>query len=126
MGLFVSGVQEKLVDKLTLLNRQSRVIANNIANTNVPSYTAKRIDFSKVLRKEQMRLELSRTNPRHRSGLKESKSLNDVPVRDTFQPVELDEEIVRMTKTSMEYQAMLQILKSRFDLFSRIISGRVE
>lgn len=125
MGAFVRGVQSELVNRMTLLSRQSRVISNNIANANVPSYTAKRVDFSSILKDEQMKLKLRRTHFNHLPSRKGSGDIN-APVRDSGRPVELDEEIVRMTENSMEYQAMVTLLQNRFDLFSKIISERVE
>ncbi len=126
MGMFVKGVQSDLVDRLTLLAKSQKVIANNIANANVASYTAKRVDFSKVLKQENMQLELKRTNERHLSSKKGGGLAKSVEIKDTHQPVELDEEIVKMTETSMEYQAIVELLGNRFDLFNKIISGRVE
>ncbi len=125
MGAFVRGIESKLVDRMGLLRQASRVISNNIANANVPSYTARRVDFSSILKGEQMKLELRRTHPGHISA-RSTNGKKDAPVRDTGRPVELDEEIVRMTENSMEYQTMVELLRTRFDLFSKIISERVD
>ncbi len=125
MGIFVRGIESKLVDRMGLLRQASRVISNNIANVNVPSYTAKRLDFPSILKGEQMKLELRRTHPGHIA----SRPVNirqGASLRDTGRPVELDEEVVRMTENSMEYQTMVELLRNRFDLFSKIISERVD
>lgn len=126
MGMFVGRTESAVVDRMTVLSKEIKVLANNIANVNVPGYTAKRVDFAKVLEREQMRLELERTDPRHLPGLRVSPSVEHVPVRDTGRPVELDEELVKITEDSMDYQSMVQLLKSRFDLFESIIKGRAE
>ncbi len=126
MGMFVGKTESAVVDRMTVLSREIKVLANNIANVNVPGYTAKRVDFAKVLEKEQMRLELERTNPRHIPARISSPGLEKIPIKDTGRPVELDEELVKITEDSMDYQSMVQLLRSRFDLFESIIRGRPE
>ncbi len=126
MSVFVGRVESKLVDRMGVLQAESRVIANNIANANVNTYTAKRVDFSRLIEEEYMRLNLVTTHPRHISGKNHIDQGNQVPILDTGRKVELDEEIVRMTENALDYQTMVRLLKSRFDLFANIISERVE
>ena len=125
MGVFIGRIENKLVDRMSALADESRVLANNIANANVPSYTAKRINFKEILGQENMKLNLTRTNPRHLSSKLKSND-QKIPIMDTGKPVELDEEILKMTQNSLEYQTMVKLLSERFRLYSSIISERVE
>ena len=124
MGAFIGKVENKLVDRMSALAAESRVLANNIANANVPSYTAKRVNFKEILSQENMKLNLTRTNSRHLSSKLNSKS--EIAIVDTRKPVELDEEILKMTQNSLEYQSIVKLLSNRFKLYSSIISERVE
>ncbi len=124
MGVFIGRIENKLVDRMSALADESRVLANNIANANVPSYTAKRVNFKEILGQENMKLNLTRTNSRHLSSKLNSKS--EIPIVDTKKPVELDEEILKMTQNSLEYQSIVKLLSNRFKLYSSIISERVE
>ncbi len=124
MGIFIGKTENLLLRRLGLLAGELKASANNIANANVPSYTAKRVDFSTILRQEKTKLSLSRTNPRHISN--ENIPQPEIKIIDTKKPVEIDQEILNMTRVSLDYQTMIKLLSNRFRLYSSIISERVE
>ncbi len=127
MGYFVQGASNKLAEAMDRLSLESKVRANNIANANTPGYKAKEADFSEILEQEQGRhIELAKTNARHIDGnLHDNVDLGKY-VKDTDKPVEIDEEIIKMTEANMSYQTMVHMLANRFQLYSSIIRGRVD
>ncbi len=127
MGYFMQGVNSKIAEAMDLRSLESKVRANNIANANTPGYKAKEVDFARILRQEKDKhIVLKKTDPRHMDGVSSLPEDINEAVRETNRPVEIDEEIVKMTEANMAYQTMTHLLANRFQLFSSIIRGRVD
>ncbi len=126
MGIFIRDTESDLVTKISALAERTKVLASNIANANTPGYTAKEVDFSEIFSQEKMKLDLAKTHPGHISSKEKVDTQGRVLIKDTYSPVQLDEQILEITKTSMEYQGLLRLLSERFGLYKSIIQERVE
>jgi len=111
------------------------LIASNIANADTPYYNPKDIRFEDALRSEidnkpKNRLELAKTSPMHL----EPKEFDDAgkPVvfyrdghlkRNDGNSVDIDVETTEMAKNGIMYNAEIQAVKKRVELFKVVIDS---
>lgn len=119
-----------LAKVLDLRSQRHSLISSNIANADTPGYRAGKIQFEDELNKmmpSHNKLQLTRTSEQHlpRTGLEH---LQPEVVHDsgTVQrvdgnTVDLDKEIVDMSKNQLMYGAMSQILRKKFDGLTAVI-----
>ncbi len=93
-----------------------RVISQNIANLNTPRYQTKEVRFDDLL----ARLENGQTNEEAAFGVQNAEGLSN---RADGNNVDLDNEIGKLKKNAVAYQAMVQILGSKIGLMNRAING---
>ena len=97
---------------MSYLNSRQDVLSQNVANANTPGYKAKdlkEIDFAEMLTPSASGLSV--TDPRHISGVTGSAGGNfgsevspTYEVTPTGNQVVLEEEVMKISKTTMEYQ----------------------
>lgn len=132
MELFSSQVFEGLKKGLDAEALRQRVIANNIANVNTPSFKKSTIKFESLLKKALGResIKLITTDPRHYGGtpllteLKPEVKVNRATsMREDGNNVDIDEEMTNLAANSIEYQATAKELSERISLLRYVITG---
>jgi flagellar basal-body rod protein FlgB len=114
------------VRMIDMLSRQldekmarNRLIASNVANIDTPGFKAKDISFETALKSSQAQLQLRLTAPEHMPGslagtgqVVESKT----PGRPDGNNVDLDEEMLKLSKNNIEYNTAVQFMTKRMTM----------
>lgn len=110
-------------DRLSLNSLNQSVISGNLANLNTPGYTAKELSFDSVLRQslEDHVLDMVRTNEKHSSPDNPVTAMKEPETVETG-PVDLDHEMVRLSRNSIEYQYIVTMLNKRFTMLLQAIN----
>ena len=121
----VFGIHESA---LKLRARRLNVIAENIANTDTPSYKARDVDFKSVMRSTQAGI--NKMDMTHRSHINASRSSKDGMVyRNPLNPsadgntVELSVQQSEFGKESARYTATMQFIENRIGGVRRALRG---
>lgn len=131
MDIFASpiiNVMQKGLDASTL---RQRVIANNVANINTPGFKKSYVSFEDQL---QAALKssggpLKGTHPLHletsNGDMKpQVKQVKDTTMRYDGNNVDVDEEMVNLAATTIQYDVIAQGLIDRFNVLGIVIGGR--
>lgn len=120
-------------DALRLRARRANVIASNIANADVPGYKARDLDFKNILAsvrgQSSMSLKLMSTDEQHIDAGTNPASA-DLLYRIPDQPsldgntVESQKENALFAQNTLQYQASLQFLSSKFRSLRLAIKGQ--
>jgi flagellar basal-body rod protein FlgB len=118
------GVFEKTVrlieDRLSLNTRRQELVASNIANIDTPGYVAKDVSFEEVLKQAmEPKLQLVASHPQHIKNPEPSEALEKEVKRVTVEmtgPVDLEEEMAKLTRNNLEYQFLVTMLNKKFAL----------
>ena len=97
---------------------RGELIASNIANVDTPGYKSEDLQFGKVLSSEMESINLKKTHPKHiddnPSGLQTGQIVeNPNPVRPDGNNVDIHQEILKLTKNSLEYNGRVALLARR-------------
>ena len=123
------GIHEQA---LYLRAHRAEVLGNNLANVDTPNFKARDVDFSTLLDQASVQQSASqpwRTNPRHLT-LAANDSEGDLLYRTPSQPsidgntVEEHQEMARFAKNSMDFEASLYFLNSKFKGLQTAINGQ--
>ena len=135
------GVHEQA---LYLRSRRAEVLGNNLANVDTPNFKARDVDFSSLLEQAKQQsqgnvstarsLELAASNPartdaRHMSFTPDGGD-GDLLYTEPSQPsidgntVEEHQEMARFAKNSMDFEASLYFLNSKFKGLQTAINGQ--
>ena len=122
-GAFTDGAMRLLEKTMDWRARNQEVIAGNIANLDTPNYNRKEMDFDKILSSYTQgnikEVGLTTTSQGHLPGA----DPNLAHVEDTWEEVDLDKEMVRMSENYLSYQASTQMLIKKLDTFRAVIDG---
>lgn len=92
---------------------RSRVIANNIANTNTPNYKRKYVDFENALK-----------NSMGKDVKPEIKTDLLSKVRRDGNNIDLENEKVNQAATTLEYNALITLTNIKISMSRNVITGR--
>lgn len=114
-------VTRLLAHSLNLRSRRQEVIAGNIANLDTPGYTARELPFKEVLKAYASGggpLSLAKTHPGHltpplAAGLVENRG----------EPVDLDQEMVRLSENLFQFQSAVQLLNRKLEGLRTVVEG---
>jgi flagellar basal-body rod protein FlgB len=115
-------IKQALVKQLDASNLQQKVIANNIANINTPNFKKSKVSFEGELQKALSLQEgkLLTTHPKHIPTQKainniqpETVTIDNTYMRAGGNNVDLEEEMVNLSKSIMEFRAAAQMLSMR-------------
>lgn len=117
---------EALRRQMTLAAAKQVVSAGNLANVDTPAFKARQVDFSTAL-DDKLNVRLSTTDPRH---MQPSDTLNGLPTREVEglqarrdgNTVQIDRELLEMTRASGEFQRAQTALAAKFRLVRYAIS----
>ncbi len=109
-------------DRLNLSSVNQKVISGNLANLNTPGYAAKETSFEEVLREslEQSGPRLSLSNARHLDPGDARAAMQSVELVETG-PVDLDTEMMKLSRNSIEYQFIVTMLNKKFSMMKHAI-----
>ncbi|MCJ7839634.1 flagellar basal body rod protein FlgB [Lederbergia sp. NSJ-179] len=125
MELFPSTIAS-LERGLDYSSLKQKVIANNIANADVPKYKSKNVSFGNVL--SDTAIELNRTDNRH-LPLHNSTQKPTIYTRQNLQyhnngnNVDLDQEMSDMAKNQIYYQTLIERLNGNFSMLTNVLRG---
>jgi len=110
-------------DRLTLNSTNQKLISGNLANIDTPNYKAKELSFDAALREslEEQVLHMVRSNDRHMSPDDPLQAMETQEVVETG-PVDLDTQMVNLTRNSIEYQHMVGMLNKKFTMLKTAIT----
>jgi len=124
---------------LKFLNSRQDVIAQNIANANVPGYKARDIktpDFGKVMsemganKMSTSSVKLATTEPGHISGNTSFgdfrtvvNSTSEGEVTPSGNSVVLEDEVMKMSKTGLEYQQTTDLYRKMIEMIKTAIGN---
>jgi flagellar basal-body rod protein FlgB len=110
-------------DRLSLNSLNQKLISGNLANINTPGYRAKELSFESALRQslEDQVLQMVRSNSEHMAPDEPLQAMQAPEVVETGQ-VDLDAQMVALTKNSIEYQHMVGILNKKFTMLKTAIT----
>ncbi len=110
-------------DRLSLNSLNQKLISGNLANINTPGFSAKELSFDKVLREslEEQVLQMVRSNDDHIVSDNPVSALEKPEVVETGE-VDLDYEMVKLTKNSVEYQFIVGMLNKKFNMLKHAIT----
>ena len=122
-GIVFDKTLQMIEDRLNLSSVNQKLIAGNLANINTPGYRAKELSFESTLREslQEHVLQMVRSNSGHVAPDEPSEAMRSTQVIETG-PVDLDNEMVALTKNSMEYQHMVGLLNKKFTMLKTAIT----
>jgi flagellar basal-body rod protein FlgB len=112
------------------LTKKQEVISQNLANIDTPGYQAQSVDFETTLSNAingKGRLRMITNNSAHmdtaskQSDIVQISSRKGGTERADGNDVDIDTELVDMTETVVNYQAMVQTISKKFALLKQII-----
>jgi len=114
---------QMIEDRLSLNSINQKLISGNLANINTPGYTAKGLSFENALRQslEDQVLHMVRSNDSHLAPDDPVQAMETPEVVENG-PVDLDTEMVNLTKNSIEYQYMVSMLNKKFTMLKTAIT----
>jgi flagellar basal-body rod protein FlgB len=110
-------------DRLSLNSLNQKLISGNLANINTPGYKAKEVSFEKALREslEDQVLQMVRSNTSHLAPDEPVHAMQNPEITESG-AVDLDSEMVKLTKNSIEYQYMVTMLNKKFNMLKTAIT----
>ena len=110
---------------LDLLSMQHNYISNNIANANTQNFHPSKIDFSSVYESIESQINNGSDVSITISGIKSDLEQGQHVVTSNVSGVEVDNELVGLSKNTIMYKALLSALSTRGDFMKIAInSGR--
>jgi flagellar basal-body rod protein FlgB len=109
-------------DRLSLNSLQQNLISANIANMNTPGYSAKEASFSSILREsmEDNTIPMAKTAGNHFEEGDLNAALRSPEIKSAGQ-VDLDWEMMKLSKNSIEYQYMVSLISKKFANLKNVI-----
>ncbi|SPF35608.1 putative Flagellar basal body rod protein FlgB [Syntrophobacter sp. SbD1] len=122
-GIVFDKTLQMIEDRLSLNSINQKLISGNLANINTPGYTAKGLSFENALRQslEDQVLHMVRSNDSHLAPDDPVQAMETPEVVENG-PVDLDTEMVNLTKNSIEYQYMVSMLNKKFTMLKTAIT----
>lgn len=116
-GIVLDKTVKMIEDHLSLNSLNQKLISGNLANINTPGYSAKEVSFDKALREslEEQVLQMVRSNGSHLAPDNPVQAMTSPEVVESG-PVDLDGEMVKLTRNSIEYQFMVSMLNKKFTI----------
>ncbi len=120
-------------DALRLRGQRANIIASNIANADVPGYKARDVDFKTVLAQASDRrmtqLKMVGSDDQHMgasSDVTDAEKLYRTPLQPSLDGNTVDSQVenAQFAQNTMQYQASLQFLSSKFRSLRFAIKGQ--
>jgi flagellar basal-body rod protein FlgB len=122
-----TAIMTALGRQMTRAVQKQAVSAGNIANLDTPGYRARELSFGDILNGEVDRLEMTATSEQHmRPGGESAPDVHETPGLDSRRDgnnVQLDRELLTMTRASSEFAAAQAALSAKFRVIRFAIRG---
>lgn len=111
--------------RMQWLNKRQSVLAENVSNANTPGYLSRELapqSFKELMTGESDRVRVRKTNDRHVAGTLERGGREGVKVNDEYEvlpsgnSVNLEEEMVKVAQTQIEYQTVTGLYRKQMGL----------
>jgi flagellar basal-body rod protein FlgB len=132
--LFSELTLRTLRQALDGLSRRQEVIADNLANGDTPGYQARTVDFETALRRAEADGAGLRLRSTHAGHLSTPVGFDAGGLRVLARPggtvradgnnVNVDQELMELSATGIEYQALTQLVSRKLQLLKSIATGR--
>jgi flagellar basal-body rod protein FlgB len=122
-GVIFDKTIKMIEDRLSLNSMNQKLISGNLANIDTPGYRAKGLSFENALREslEEQVLHMVRSNERHMAPDDPLQAMETLEVVEGGH-VDLDTEMVNLTKNSIEYQHMVGMLNKKLSRLKTAIT----
>jgi len=122
-GVVFDRTVQLMQDRLQLSSVNQKVISGNLANINTPGYKAKATAFEEVLREsmEEKGPRLVQSNLKHMDPGDAIGAMKSAEIVESG-PVDLDTEMMKLSRNSIEYQFMIGMLNKKFAMIKHAIS----
>lgn len=109
-------------DRLSLSSVNQKLISSNLANLNTPGYSAKELTFDSALRQslEDQVLQMVRSNDKHVAPDNPVEAMENPETVETG-AVDLDYEMVKLSRNSVEYQYIVSMLNKKLSILKQVI-----
>jgi flagellar basal-body rod protein FlgB len=109
-------------DRLNLNSLNQKLVSSNLANINTPGYKAKELSFEQALREslEEPAIRLVRSDQDHVDPSDTAQAMASARSEE-IGAVDLELEMMKLTRNSIEYQFITTMLNKRFALLRQAI-----
>jgi len=118
-----------LTQKMAYLNQRQAILAENVANASTPGYEARDLTpFTFADAMKQANVGMATTDPKHiipasMAGVNAKTVKAGYDVSYSGNAVDMEQEMMKVSKTGIDYQAVTQIYHSVRSLFNIAIKG---
>ena len=109
---------ESVRDRLAFTAERQKLIAGNLANMETPGFVAKDLTFEAALRESAAGLRMAGGSAGGAGPAGEAPSFETVEAG----PVDLDREMMKLARNSVEYQFMVAMLTKKLGMMKHVIS----
>ncbi len=123
-GIIFDKTMQMVQDRLSLSSKNQKLISSNLANIDTPGYKTKSLSFDTALRQslEDHVLQMVRTNSADIDPDNTVEAMENSSVVEGG-PVDLDTQMVNLSKNSLEFQYMIAMLNKKFGLLKTAITS---
>jgi flagellar basal-body rod protein FlgB len=118
--LLLDGTLRLLEKSLSWRSQGQAIIAGNLANLETPNYLRQGVNFQGVLNayiQGRPPIKLATTSPQHLQGSPVEGGL----LEETNDPVDLDQEMVKLSVNQLGYQTSVTMLNKKFNQLKTVI-----
>lgn len=122
-----------IAKRMDWLGQRHRVLAENIANSDTPDYVPRDLSessFARLLRPRLGPVSPVATNPKHMVGTvvrdgpaRSEKQHTTYEVSPSGNAVDLEEQLVKVSKTQGDYQTMVNLYRKNMDMLRIALRG---
>lgn len=121
---FLSSITSTMLNKaLDVAHLQQQVVAKNVANVDTQNYKPLKVDFSALMNDISNIASREGNEQLRKDELKSVDLSRYVTVDDLAVKVELDEQIIELNKTMVQYQALLTAKSKLGGIMKTAING---
>lgn len=132
MAITDGGILSLMKDRMSYLGQKSAVLAQNVANANTPGFQAKElapfVSFAEEMKKASDTMSVTSTKhivPASMSGVNAStKKMRSFEVLPSGNTIDLEQQMMEVSKTTVEYQADVSIYQKFMTLFRMALGNR--
>ena len=121
---FTNTTTELVKFTLDMLSMQHKYIANNIANANTINFRTEKLDFESIYKELDNKLDSNKNVVNTLNELKSDIYTGRYQIKNNVEGVELDNEMVGMSKNTIMYKALLTSLSNRSEFMKIVLTGR--
>jgi flagellar basal-body rod protein FlgB len=116
-----SALLSALRRQMTIATARELAATSNLANVNTPGYKTRDVAFTQALDRQLKGLDAETTDPQHLGGADGASSVpttavDDLPERRDGNNVQIDRELLSMTRAASDFAAAQTVLAAKFRL----------